>query len=182
MIIDLVFAILLVLAIIKGYQRGLIVGVFSFIAIIIGLAAAIKLSAVVAAYIGKSVKGSNEWLPIISFILVFLIVVLLVRWVANLIQRSMEIAMLGWVNRLGGIIFYVAITIIVFSVLIFYAEQVHLIRQQTIDGSLTYNFIQPWGPKAINSCASVMPVFKNMFTELKDFFGGVSDKLSQLKF
>ena len=178
--LDLLFAIILVLAIIKGYRRGLIVGVFSFIAIVIGLAAAIKLSAVVAAYIGSSVKVSNEWLPIISFILVFLIVVLLVRWIANLIQRSFEIATLGWVNRLGGIVFYAAIAIVVFSVVIFYAEQVHLVRQQTIDRSLTYNFIQPWGPKAVNSCASVMPVFRNMFTDLKDFFGGVSDKISRL--
>jgi membrane protein required for colicin V production len=46
MILDLVFAVLIILAIIKGYQRGLIVGIFSLIAIIIGLAAAIKLSAV----------------------------------------------------------------------------------------------------------------------------------------
>ncbi|MDP4263633.1 MAG: CvpA family protein [Bacteroidota bacterium] len=177
MVLDIIFAVILILAIIKGYQRGLIVGVFSFIAIIIGLAAAIKLSAVVAAYIGKSLKGSNEWLPVISFVLVFLIVVLLVRWIANIIQRGIEIAMLGWVNRLGGILLYAAISIVVFSVFVFYAEQVHLLRPQTIDRSLTYTFVQPWGPKAINSCASVMPVFKNMFTELKDFFGGVSDKI-----
>lgn len=180
MILDLVFAIVLILAIIKGYQRGLIVGIFSFIAIIVGLAAAIKLSAVVADYLGRSAKSSSEWLPVISFGLVFLVVVLLVRWIANLIQRTMEIAMLGWVNRLGGILLYTAIFIIVFSVIIFYAEQVHLIRQQTINKSLTYSFFQPWGPRAINSFASVMPVFRNMFAELKEFFATVSHKISQL--
>ncbi len=53
MFLDLVLVVILILAVIKGYQRGLIVGIFSFIAIIIGLAAAIKLSTVVADYIGK---------------------------------------------------------------------------------------------------------------------------------
>lgn len=178
MVLDLIFAIILILAIFKGYQRGLIVGVFSFIAIIAGLAAAIKLSVVAAGYIGKAVKISDSWLPIISFVAVFIIVVLLVRLGANAIQRTVEIAMLGWINRLGGIVFYAAIYITVFSVLIFYAEQLRLLEKQAIDKSITYTFLQPWGPKAINGFGSIIPVFKDMFTELEQFFGGVSEKIS----
>ena len=178
MLIDLVFVIILILAIIKGYQRGLIVGIFSFIAIIIGLAAAIKLSVVVAGYIGRSVKISDQWLPLISFIVVFLIVVLLVRLIANLIQRTLSIAMLGWVNRLGGIIFYSALFIMVFSVLLFYCEQMKIIKPETINRSVTYSFLQPWGPKAINAFGDVIPFFRDMFSDLEKFFEGVAHKIS----
>lgn len=178
MILDLVFAVILVLAIFKGYQRGLIVGIFSFVAIIIGLAAAIKLSVVVAGYIGRNVNVSDSWLPVISFVAVFIVVVLLVRVGANAIQRTVELAMLGWVNRLGGMLLYAALYIAVFSILLFYAEQVNLIRPETINKSVTYAFIQPWGPRAINSFAVVIPFFKDMFTELQEFFGTVSDKMS----
>jgi membrane protein required for colicin V production len=180
MILDLIFVIILVLAIFKGYRRGLIVGLFSFIALIVGLAAAIKLSAIVAGYIGKAVKVSDQWLPIISFAVVFMLVVLLVRLGANLIQRTIEIAMLGWVNRLGGIVLYAALYITVFSIVIFYAEQVHLIKQETIDKSVTYSFVRPWGPKAINGLGTLIPWFKDMFAELEKFFGNVSDKMAQL--
>jgi len=58
MLIDLIFALLLVMAIIKGYQKGFIVAFFSIIAFIIGLAAALKLSAVVAEYLIQSVNIS----------------------------------------------------------------------------------------------------------------------------
>jgi membrane protein required for colicin V production len=180
MILDLIFVVLVILAVIKGYQRGLIIGIFSFIAIIIGLAAAIKLSTVVAGYIGKAVKVSDEWLPIISFAVVFIVIVLLVRWGANLIQRTAEVAMLGWVNRLGGIVFYAAIYITVFSIIVFYAVQVHLIKQETLDKSVTYSFVGPWGPKAINGLASVLPFFKGMFRDLEQFFGNISNKMAQL--
>jgi membrane protein required for colicin V production len=180
MILDIVFVILLVLAVFKGFRRGLIVGLFSFIAIIIGLAAAIKLSAVVAGWIGTTVNVSNEWLPVISFAVVFIIVVILVRLGANAIQRTVEVAMLGWVNRLGGILLYAALYITVFSILIFYAEQVHLIKQPTIDKSVTYSFVQPWGPTAINAFGSVIPWFKDMFSELEQFFDGVSKSVSLL--
>ena len=176
MILDLIVAVILVVAIFKGFQRGLIVGVFSFIAIIIGLAAAIKLSVVVAAHLGKSVNISERWLPVISFILVFIVVVVLVRLGANLIQRTVETAMLGWVNRLGGIFFYIVIYIAVLSVLLFYADQLHLFKQETFDRSATYAYIRPIGPKAVNTFGTIVPFFKNMFIQLEGFFEGISRK------
>lgn len=177
MLLDIILLVLLILAVIKGYQRGLIVGVFSLIAIIVGLAAAIKLSTVVAEYIGKAVKISDTWLPVISFAVVFILVVLLIRLGANIIQKTVEIALLGWVNRLGGILLYVAIYLIVYSVILFYVEQVKLIQPATIQNSATYTFIRPWGPRVINGFASVIPFFKDMFADLQSFFGGVAQKL-----
>lgn len=179
MILDLVLVIILVFAVIKGYQRGLIIGVFSFIAIIIGLAAALKLSTIAAGYIGSAIKISDTWLPIISFAVVFIIVVLLVRLGANMIQKTVEFSMLGWVNRLGGILLYVTIFIIVYSIVIFYAEQVNLIQPATIEKSITYNFIQPWGPKVIEGFGSIIPAFKGMFAELQSFFDGVAHKIPE---
>lgn len=179
MILDVIVAIILILAIIKGYQRGLIVGVFSLLAIIIGLAAAIKLSAVVAGYIGKAVKLSDQWLPIISFAVVFFIVLLLVRLGAKAIQRTVEIGMMGWINRLGGIVFYIAIYITILSIVLFYADQMNLLQPETKQKSITYTYIQPLGPKAIDAIGSVIPIFKNMFDQLKDFFGGVSENISR---
>jgi len=178
MIIDIVFAILIVLAVIKGYQRGLIVGLFSLVAIIIGLAAAMKLSTAVAGYIGKAVKVSDEWLPVISFAVVFIAVVLLIRWAAKAIESAVEVVMMGWLNKLCGIILYAAIYILVYSVILFYAGQVNIIQPETINKSVTHSFIQPWGPKAINGFASIIPFFSDMFNELQEFFSGVSDKIS----
>lgn len=178
MLLDLFFAVVIVLAILKGYRKGLIVGLFSLVAVIIGLAAAMKLSTVVAGYIGKAVKVSDSWLPVISFAVVFLIVVLLIRLGANAIERIIEVAMLGWVNKIAGVILYVAIYTIVFSVLLFYAEQVKLIQPETINKSVTYSYVQPLGPKAINGFGSVIPIFKNMFGDLQQFFSGVAKNIS----
>lgn len=178
MLLDLLFAVIIVLAIFKGYQRGLVVGLFSLVAVIIGLAAAMKLSTVAAGYIGKAVKVSDQWMPVISFAVVFIIVVLLIRLGANAIEKTIEVAMLGWLNKIGGIILYAAIYITVFSVLLFYAEQMKLLQPETIQKSVTYSFIQPWGPKAINGIGAVIPLFKDMFGELEQFFDGVAKNIS----
>lgn len=179
MIVDIVFAIIMVVAILKGYQKGLIIAVFSIIAFIIGLAAALKLSTVVAGWLRDSTSLSAKWLPFLSFALVFLGVVLLVRWGASLIERTFQAIMLGWINRLGGIVFYAALYIIIFSVFLFYAEKIQLLQPSVIESSQTYSFIQPWGPKVMEGFGKVLPIFKDMFTDLGDFFTTVSTTLPQ---
>ena len=177
MILDIIVAVILILAIIKGYRQGLIVALFSLIAFIIGIAAALKLSVVAAGYIGKAVNVSDKWLPIISFAAVFLIVVLLVRLGAKFIQKTVELAMLGWVNRVGGILLYAGLYIIIFSVLLFYADQMNFIKPERKRESVTYSYIQPWGPKLIEGLGKIIPVFKGMFQDLEDFFDNVSKEV-----
>ena len=177
MILDIIVAVILLLAIIKGYRQGLIVALFSLIAFVIGIAAAMKLSVVAAGYIGKAVNFSDKWLPIISFAVVFLIVVLLVRLGAKFIQKTVELAMLGWANRIGGILLYAGIYILIFSVLLFYADQMNLIKPETKTGSVTYSYIQPWGPKLMDGLGKIIPVFKGMFQDLEDFFDDVSKQV-----
>ncbi len=180
MLLDLIYAVIIVLAVFQGYRRGLIVGLFSLVAVIIGLAAAMKLSIVAGKYIGKVIKISDEWLPVISFAVVFLLFILLIRLAARVIEKTIEIAMLGWVNKIGGIIFFAAIYTLVFSVVLFYAEQMKWIQPETIKKSVTYSFVQPWGPKAINGFGSIIPFFKDMFGELEQFFDGLAKSISSI--
>jgi len=180
MIIDIIFVILAVLAIIQGFRRGFIIAVFSFIAIFIGLAAAIKLSAVVADHLSNATKISGKWLPILSFAIVFILVILLVRLGAKLLEKTARAITLGWLNRLGGILFYLAIYITIYSILLFYATEMKIIQPKTIQASATYSFIEPLGPKAINALGTLIPFFKDMFAELENFFAKISGKLSAL--
>lgn len=177
MIIDIFFAIAVLLAILKGYRQGLVVAVFSVIALIVGLAAAIKLSAVVASYIGKAVNITDKWLPIVSFILVFVLVVLIIRWCAVLLRKAIEFSMMGWIDKLAGILLFTLLYLLIFSVVLFYCEQISLLKPETKTSSVTYEFIQPWGPKVMDAFGKILPLFKNMFTELKDFFGTMATQV-----
>jgi membrane protein required for colicin V production len=178
MLLDIIYTVLLFLAVFRGYRQGLIIGLFSLVAVIIGLAAAMKLSVVAAAWIGKEVNVAEKWLPLVSFIVVFIVVVLLIRLGAKAIESMVEVVMLGWLNKLAGMLLYAVIFTLIFSVLLFYAEQMQLLQPATIDRSVTYEYVQPWGPKVINGFGSLIPWFRDMFGELEAFFSQVSDRLS----
>ncbi len=172
MFIDIVFLLLILLACVKGFSKGLIVALFSIIGFIVGIAAALKLSA----YAAEKLSGTfnaGKWLPFISFMLVFLAVMILVNIGARLLQKSVELIMLGWVNRIGGIILYALLYSIVFSIFLFYAVQLKFLSAETIAASQVYSYIQPLGPAIINSLGTVIPWYKDMFAQLQEFFGKI---------
>lgn len=168
--IDIIFFFLVLMALFKGYRQGFIVAVFSVVALLVGLVAAMKLSVVAAAYLASSTNISARWLPVISFALVFLVVVILIRFTSALVQKAAEAVMLGWLNRLAGMVLYLAIYTIVFSVVLFYADKIHLLSASALASSITYPFIRPCGPAVIGAIGYVIPVFKDMFHELEGFF------------
>lgn len=170
MLIDILFIISMVFAIFKGYRNGLIVAVFSLVAIIVGLAAAMKLSVYVARQLGEHTSVSQSWLPFISFALVMITVVILVRLGAAALQKMAELVLLGWLNKLAGVVLYAVLYTLVLSVLLFYAEKLHLIDVNTIAASKVYGFIQPWGPKTIDGIGRLIPLFGDMFESLSSFF------------
>jgi membrane protein required for colicin V production len=164
------------MAIWKGYSRGFIIAVLSFLAIFIGLAAAIKFSVVVSGWLHNNTNIGTRWLPFISFLVVMIVIIILVRWIAGLLQATIELALLGWLNRLAGIVLYVAIYTMIYSIILFYATQMGIIKTGTIHASVTNNSVEPWGRKSIDMLGSIIPVFKNMFLDLESFFGSLASK------
>jgi membrane protein required for colicin V production len=177
MMIDIVFLVLMLIAAIKGLTRGLIIAIFSLLACFIGLAAAIKLSAITASHLKDTLHVSAKWLPILAFILVFICVVLLVRWCANLIQAAVDFAWMGWLNKLGGVILYAILFTAAYSIFLFYGSASGILSKHAIDSSTVYHYIEPWGPAAINGLAKVIPIFKDMFSSLKDFFAHIAKQI-----
>lgn len=180
MIVDLVFIVLMVLALVKGYSRGFIVAFFSLVALIAGLAAAMKLSVVTAQWLKDSFHtGAARWLPLLAFLLVFIAVALLVRLGATLLQKAVEMVWLGWVNKLAGILLYMLLYTIILSIFLFYIQKTGLISNDTLAASRVYPIINPWGPAVIDTLGKAIPVFKNMFKELEQFFAAIAGQVQE---
>ncbi len=178
MFIDFVFFILMLTAVFKGYSRGLIVAVFSLAAFFIGLIAAMKLSASVAVWLQDKTGSQTTWMPFIAFVLVMAAVMLLIRLGANMLEKAAAFVMFGWLNKLGGILFYAIIYGLFFSIILFYAKNLNLISDETIANSKTYSVIAPLGPKAIEAIGSVIPIFQGLFDQLETFFDDANKKIS----
>jgi membrane protein required for colicin V production len=177
MLLDVIVVILFIMAIWKGMQKGLVVALFSFIGIFLGIAAALKMSTLVARWLSASVHVNGFWLPFLAFIIIIIAVGFLVRIGAKLIETLLDLSMLGWVNKLAGIVVFALLYLTFFSILVFYAEKMELLKPYTITNSKFYPWLHRVGPVAINLLAQLVPLFKGMFTELRLFFDNLNKQL-----
>jgi membrane protein required for colicin V production len=177
MSIDLVWVALLALAAFKGFSRGLIMALFSFAALFIGLAAALKLSSTVANYFRDMEGIPSQWWPVLAFVGVFLLAALLVRIAGGVAEKTLELVKLGWVNKIGGFLVYATLYTLLFSVVLFYLSQMNIVTEEMRGKSRTYDYIRPWGPWAIQGLSRLIPALKDVFKDLQAFFGDLGNKL-----
>jgi len=62
---------------------------------------------------------------------------------ALLIEKTIQLTMLGWLNRIGGIFFYVLLYTLIFSVVVYFAGKSNLISRETLSSSKVYGWIAP---------------------------------------
>ena len=78
---------------------------------------------------------------------------------------------------MGGIVLYAIIYLMIYSVILFYAYQVHMISANAAGESKTFGFVYPFGPTVINGLGQVVPIFKNLFADLSHFFSSLSSHI-----
>jgi len=171
MFIDTVFIVLICVACYKGMNKGFILALFSFVGLCLGIAAAMKFSAATADYLSKHVSISGKWLPFLSFILVFALVVLCVYLLGKFFEKTTELILLGWLNKLGGILLYTLLYGMIFSVFLFYCKEIKLISDEQCKHSFFYPYLSPLAPSILAFLGKIIPFFKNSFEQLQLFFG-----------
>jgi membrane protein required for colicin V production len=172
--IDIFFYIMLFLAIVQGWRKGLILGFFSLVCGLIGLAAAVKLSAVLATHMKSNLHLSSRWLPVIAFVLVFVMVILLIRWAGSLLEKLVRLVLLEWLNKLGGILLFLILYMSVYSIILFYGTKTQVISKRAIEDSHFYSLIAPFGPSVIRFITGFIPYGKDMFIALEGFFDKIA--------
>ena len=175
--IDIVFLCILAYAAFKGLSQGLVMALFSLASVFIGLAAALKLSSSLAHYLERSDAIPSRWWPVVAFLLVFTASLSVVRMVGRMLEKSLSDTVLGGLNRVGGFFVYAILYLLVYSVILFYLDQVGLISVSVKSGSFAYEHLKPWGPFALEQFGKIVPAFGDVFGELQRFFERVSAKI-----
>jgi len=122
--IDLVLGIILIIAAIQGFRKGLIVEAASLAALILGIWGAIKFSDWTAGYISKTFNYHPESLNTIAFVITFVVIVILVHILGKILDTTVKAVALGFLNRLAGIIFGVLKTAVILSILLLLFDSV----------------------------------------------------------
>ena len=156
--IDIILVLLLLFADFNGFRRGLISEVASLAALVLGVWGAIKFSYITSDFLTESMGWEPGHLNLISFVMTVIVIVILVNLVGSSLSKLVEAAMLGWANRITGLVFGVVKTAFILSILLLIFnkidEEVHILSPETKMNSQLYEPIRKFAP-------SVFPFISN---------------------
>ena len=106
--LDIIIGIILIIFALGGLKNGIIREAFSLAAFIGGIYGAIKLCDMVGQWLGKLINVNDDLMSVISFIVVFIALALIINWLGNVIAGIIESVSLGFIDKLGGVVFGIA--------------------------------------------------------------------------
>lgn len=176
--LDFTGIILILIFFIRGYMKGIIVAVFYFISILLGIICSLKMSGLLAAYLLEKGWVNGGWAQIISYAILFTAIMLLVRWVAAALKSSLRLVMLGWADGVFGGLLYAFTAALIWSSLLWLGDKVHLISPEAKLSSKTYEYFIGLAPWVYERVGLLLPFAKNVFAELELFFEKLNEHVS----
>lgn len=114
--IDLILGFILIIAAIQGFRKGFIVELASLAALILGIWGGIKFSDWTADFITDITGYHSEHLTTIAFLVTFIAIVIIIHILGKVLDNAIKAVVLGFLNRLAGIIFGVIKTAVILSI------------------------------------------------------------------
>lgn len=150
--IDLTILIVIILFSIRGLMRGFVLEITSLVGLIVGyLVAMLFLDQVTNLFLALFPSLPRTVMQIVSFLILFIGSNLLLKLLAQLLTKTLKLALLGWLNRLLGGLAGLAKSVILMSMAVFLFSFIPffklLLGKADIEDSILYPVLDMLGPK-----------------------------------
>lgn len=159
-ILDVILLICFIPALIQGLKKGFISQVISIVSLIAGVWMSFEFSTAVSAWLAQYVEASEKLLKIASFAIIMIGVFIILGIVGKSLEGILKFVMLGWLNRLLGVVFafiktglVIGIVIILFNSL---NNSLNLVSEETLEQSVLY-------PPLKDMAYTIFPYLKEIF-------------------
>ena len=145
-ILDIIILLCLVPAIVQGLRKGFISQAISIISIIAGMWASAKFADVVADWVSQYITAPEQAIRLTAFAIVLIGAFLLLALIGKALEGILKLVMLGWVNRILGVVFSVAKCVLILGLLVTVFNSLNvtlgLVKPEVLADSILYPYIQ----------------------------------------
>ena len=131
--LDIAIVIPFLYSTIKGFSNGLIKEVTGLIGFVFGVYFAINFSAYLEPKISVYFSGHEDFIPIITFVILFGMIILSIRSVGFILDKLTKALALGIISKLLGAVFGFLKVLLILSFLIFIVKDYQLINLEKFD-------------------------------------------------
>ena len=147
MYLDIVISLLLILGFYYGFSKGIIKPIIALSSIVVAILIANVSMPFGKAFIKQWFELNANWLPIISFILLFVLSMLLIRGLGAILEAFIKLIYLNLINRCIGGLAFSSISIMIISIMIFTGIYLDIFTLELKEESVLFEYVEgvfPW--------------------------------------
>jgi len=122
--LDIILLIPILIGAWKGFKKGFIVEVFTLLALFAGIYGAIHFTDYMANILKTNFSLESEYMPIIAFVVTFLIVGAMVYFLGKMLEKAISLVALSTINKFAGLVFGATKMLIVSSIIVIVLEAI----------------------------------------------------------
>ena len=147
--LDIVILLLFIPGIIRGLSKGFLEQAISLVGVVLSVYLAYHFSDFACDIIKNYITVSETVLNVIGFAAILVVVLLLVMLLSKLVTKVAEMASLGWLNKVLGLVFALFTTALVIAILIILFDTVNvkfeLVKSTILQDSVLYGHLKDFG-------------------------------------
>lgn len=167
--IDIIILIPILFGAYKGFKKGLLMELVSLIAFFLATVLSFKLLEqgiqLLEPYFGKN----QSMVPLISFILIFVLVMYLVTFIGKALKKFLDVTLLGKLDDAAGALLGALKWAFAFSILLWLMESAGVtLPVEHTSQSVMYPYLLGYGPVIIDWVSVILPYAKDVVTSIKE--------------
>jgi membrane protein required for colicin V production len=165
-IVDIVLILILLFGAYRGYQKGLLSEILSFLALIIAVISAFHLFHSGVEFLSTYFKES-KLLPFMAFIFIFIVVFVGILFLSKVLKKIINYTLLGIFDKYAGAILGACQIAFSVSMILWLCHNAHLdMPRQYTNGTFLYPNLISFAPKVVSWVSYVIP-FQDIFPAVK---------------
>lgn len=174
MAIDITLAIFTLYGFWVGFSKGIIGTVFTVLSYAFGGLAAMKLSPSVTRLLEEQFGANPLWF-IPALLLTFIGTMMLLRVIGRSLEGVLKSVNINIINQIFGGALSAAFMILIFSVLMTFAEASKLVTPQTVGTSFSYPYVKEFPKQMKVVFEKAKPIFLTFWDESSEFMDRVEE-------
>lgn len=151
-----------------GYKKGLLLEIIGILAFILAIIGGFKLMELGITYLQEHIEGMDRWLPFISFLVIFIAIILLVTMLGKALKKLIDMTLLGGFDNFAGAIVGVFKWAIGVSIVLWLLANFGVVLPGQDEDLVLYPYLAALGPKLIEWLNFVLPFAQEMLESIKE--------------
>lgn len=141
----------------KGYNQGIISTVFNVLAYVFGIVLAFKMTPTATNILEQLFNSNNPMMFLAAFVVNVVFIMFIIRQAARAFEGVLKTLYIGVINQAMGGAVLGLFGVLIFSVLLWFADKTGMINEKTIEESRTYDTLITLPGKAKNMAVRFKP-------------------------